>query len=272
MKKFALLLTLIAFVLASCNKGGAPKNVKAKFDEMYMGATEVVWAKQADGNFLATFKFEEGEWTALFGADGMWLKSTKKLDEATFPAKGVEYLKLFYEGQTPSYMMVKDSIGETYLAEMTKDETKMEVIFDMNGQVMKDENNVVFAKFMEKYPAASDFAWSKKEDGNFMVAFTSEGKAWKSAFAADGNWLYSENILKQEEYPEAIVNYFKKMKGVEVKEVKIKQTAEKESFEVLTVLKDVETCFIFDKEGKFVEKMELPKPEAQAVAPAEEKK
>ncbi|HPD64729.1 MAG TPA: PepSY-like domain-containing protein [Bacteroidia bacterium] len=272
MKKFALLLALVAFIFSSCNKGGAPKDVKAKFDEMYKGATEVAWAKQDDGNYLATFKFEEGEWTALFGADGMWLKSTKKLDETTFPAKGVEYLKLFYEGQTPSYSMVKDSIGETYLAEMTKEENKMEVFFDMNGKVIKDENNAVFAKFMEKYPSATDAAWSKKEDGNFLVSFNADGKAWTSAFAADGNWLYSENILKQEEYPEAIANYFKKMKGVEVKEVKMKQTAEKDAYEVLTAFKDVETCFIFDKDGKFIEKMDLPKPEAQPAAAAEEKK
>jgi len=257
MKKFMLLLALFAFMFTACNKDGVPKEVKAKFNEMYPN-TEAVWAKQDDGNFLATFTFEEIEWNALFAADANWMKSSKLVDEATFPAKGVEYLKLFYPDLTPTYMMYQDAEGDHYLAEITKEETLMEILFDVDGNLVKDENNAVYAKFMEKYPAAVAPVWGKNEDGSFKVDFTLENVAWTGNFAAaDGNWINSYQLLKLEEYPATVNDYFKKLKGIEIKEVKKIVGPESETINVKTMIKDKATCFVFDKDGKFVEKKEI---------------
>jgi hypothetical protein len=255
MKKVIVLLALFAFVITACNKDGIPKEVKAKFSEMFPDI-EAVWEKQDDGNFLATFTFEEIEWTALFGADGSWMKSSKNLDEASFPAKGVEYLKMFYPDLTPVYVMYQDEEGDHYLAEMTKEETAMEVLFDVDGNLVMDENNVIIASFNEKYAGAVNPMWEKKEDGNFKVDFTLEDLAWTALFGPDANWMKTYRILKTEEYPEAINEYFKKMKLVEITEVKKMIDTDGEKIKVKTMLKEKETCFIFDKDGAFLEKEE----------------
>jgi len=256
MKKILLLFALTAFIFSSCNKGGAPKDVKAKFDEMYKGATEVTWVKQEDGTFQATFKFEDGNWTSLFDESGNWIKSTKSLDEKTFPVAATEYLKLFYNGKTAVYTMLKDTLGETYIAEFGKDDNRLEVYFDMNGKLMKDDNNPVYGKFMEKYATATNTKWTKNEDGSFDVSFNIDSMEMSSKFAADGNWMETITEMTEGNIPETMTGYFKKLKGFAQKDVMKVESPEGVKYCVCGSMADKEYCYIFDDAGKFVEKKE----------------
>lgn len=255
MKKLVLMFAVLAFVVVACNKGGAPKEVTAKFTETYAD-TKAEWAKQEDGNWLATFKFEEMDWTALFAPDGTWIESVKATDEAGFPVKAVEYLKLFYADMTPTYKFMKNADGEFNVAEMMKEEQAMKVLFSAEGSVVKDESNPIIAKFTEAYPTATEVAWSKMEE-DFLANFLVDGKAWKAVFAKDGVWKYSESVVAAEEIPGPVADYFKKLKGFEQKDALMTKTPEKTTYTVNGTLLKKTFSFIFDDKGVFVEKKEV---------------
>jgi len=256
MKKFYVVLILIAFFITSCNKGNIPKEVKNSFQLLYNDVKEVEWLKQDDGNYLATFTKSTDTYKAWFDAYGVWIKTTKNIDKNKFPSASVEYIQTFYNEYEQMYLLVSDSLGDTYVVELSKDNSKTEAYFDMNGQLIKDDNNAVYATFIEKYPLATNTNWMKSDSGTFSVTFTIDSTNTTSIFANDGNRLKSTTVIQEKDYPELLLKYIKTQKGLEIKEVSKIENADGITYCLCGKLKDVEYCFLFDESGHFSEKKE----------------
>lgn len=105
------------------------------------------------------------------------------------------------------------------------------------------------AAFAKAYPNATKVKW-EKEDGNYEVSFVQGGNELSAIYNSKGVLQESEQEMKVNELPAAIVTYMKEhYKGITVKgAAKITKADGSVNYEAAVKGKDV----LFDANGKFL--------------------
>ncbi|TAJ47394.1 MAG: hypothetical protein EPO58_15975 [Chitinophagaceae bacterium] len=106
--------------------------------------------------------------------------------------------------------------------------------------------------FNKAYPAATKVKW-EKEDGNYEVSFTLNGKEASAIYDGKGVLMESEQEMKASELPGVILAYMKEhYKGVTVKgAAKITKANGSVNYEAAIKGKDA----LFDANGKFLKEV-----------------
>ncbi|MCJ7466047.1 MAG: PepSY-like domain-containing protein [Maribacter sp.] len=127
---------LIAFGL----KSEVPQKVMDAFTQKFPKAKSIQWDKESDTEWEAEFKMNGVEYSANFLEDGTWKETEHELAKKEIPAD--IYASLMKE--FPLYKVEEAEISETeegpvYEFAIEKGKTKMEVVVDMKGAIVKKE-------------------------------------------------------------------------------------------------------------------------------------
>ncbi len=111
--------------------------------------------------------------------------------------------------------------------------------------------NAVKDKLQAMFQSAKNIKWVK-EFGNFEAEFDKNGNEISVLFAPDGQWLQTENAIKLNELPNAVMIYVeKKLANKKIKEsAKVVDAKNNVSFEIEV---DGEE-YLFDNKGNFLRK------------------
>lgn len=256
------LAVLLIFILTSCFNGtNVPSLVKKKFKELYPHMKEVQWVENKNSNFLATFKQDEKNKIASFSKYGIWLETKYAIPETTVPEISVGYVKQFYPKAiiTENYS-VKNPDGDFFEIDVKKDTSTFAVIFDKDGKLFRDDNNILLRNFKKMYPNPSDVKWVRAVDGKFDVFFKDQGKVCKVSFTIDGKWIETQTLASETEVPEIAFTYIKKnFKGYDLKGIIFVKSTDSDLFDIVILVKGKEMNLYFDLEGNFVKKDETTK-------------
>jgi hypothetical protein len=255
MKKLFILFVLLSFILSSCFNGtNVPSLVKKKFDELYPHTKEVQWVEKENTQFIATFKQDKKNIIASFSKYGIWLESKTTIVEADVPAISVGYVKQFYPKATITVnYSLKNPDGDFFEIDVKKDTSTFAVIFDKDGKLFSDENNLLLKNFKKMYPNPSEVKWVRADDGNFDVFFKDQGKVCKVSFTIDGKWIETQTIASETEVPEIAFTYIKKnFKASEIKGIIFVKSSGADMFNIVILAKGKEINLYFDLEGNFL--------------------
>lgn len=79
---------------------------------------------------------------------------------------------------------------------------------ELNDKVKhKDDDDVpkiVKLAFEKKYPDERSPKWGVDRNGNFEAAFKDDGEKYRADFTPSGEWIETENNIKEKELPEVI--------------------------------------------------------------------
>jgi len=256
-RKLLIFVILVSFMLSSCfNGNNIPSLVKKKFEELYPKNKEVQWVVKGNDKFVATFKLDEKNMIASFSKYGIWLETKSSIPETAVPAISIGYVKQFYpKASIIENYNVKNPDGDFFEIDVKKDTSVIAVIFDKEGKLFSDDNNVLLKKFKKMYPNPTDVKWVRAGDGNFDVFFKDQGKACKVSFTIDGTWIESQTIATETEVPEIAFNYIKKnFRSYELKGIIFVKKIDSDLFDIVILLKGKEINLYFDLEGNFVKK------------------
>ncbi len=130
--------------------------------------------------------------------------------------------------------------------------------FSACGQKLKKDDvpAVITAKFKTLYPKVEDVKWSK-EDANYEAEFDLNKVETSVVFDASGNALETESEISVNDLPAAAKTYI----STNVPNEKIKEASKiTNSKGVVTFEAEVKGVdYIFDKDGKFINKSEEEK-------------
>jgi len=98
----------------------------------------------------------------------------------------------------------------------------------------KEKNKVpeaVVLTFQKKYPGENDPDWEMDEHGYWESHFKIDGEKYRADFNSNGSWVETENDIKSENLPEAILKVIKeKYSDEEITEVEHVTSAKKGEF------------------------------------------
>ena len=260
-KLFAVSI-LFAFILSSClNDASVPSLVKKRFKELYPDTKEVKWLEKENSKFVATFKLDGKDMIASFSKYGIWQETKNMILATDIPPISAGYVKQFYpKAIIAQNYAVKNADGDFFELDVKKDSSSFSVLFDKDGKLFKDDNNVLLKNFKKMYPNPSDVEWKRAKDGKFDVFFKDQGKACKVSFAMDGKWIETETLASETEVPEIAFAYIKKnFKAYEIKGIIFVKTTDTELFNFVVQLKEKDFNLYFDLEGNFIKKEDLTK-------------
>jgi hypothetical protein len=77
-----LLVVLFSVIIISCDqqKANIPDNVKASFEEMFPGATEVEWEMENENEWEAEFEMDGKEASVCFTINGEWIETEYEIE------------------------------------------------------------------------------------------------------------------------------------------------------------------------------------------------
>ena len=137
---FVLIATSAIISLGSCAQTGVnvPANAKTALSQKFPDATHVKWQKENDNEWEAEFTLNEKDYSANFDNQGTWKETEYKIDTDEIPAAvkttlDEEFTEYTIEGSELS----ETATGKIYEIELKKGEEKLEVTFDMKGNVIQ---------------------------------------------------------------------------------------------------------------------------------------
>ncbi|GAA4424603.1 hypothetical protein GCM10023188_04630 [Pontibacter saemangeumensis] len=118
-----------------------PEAVKVRFTEMYPTAENVEWDKELE-NFEAEFVQSERERTALFSATGKLIRHTEEIEQQYLPAPALKALQQQYAGfKLDEAHRVQQNQNTYYEVELERKEEEALLLFDKEGQLLKQQND-----------------------------------------------------------------------------------------------------------------------------------
>lgn len=256
-RKLLMLLILLSFMLSSCfNSTNVPSLVEKKFKELYPHNKDVQWVEKENSKFVATFKQDEKPLIAYFSKYGIWLETKSVIPETAVPAISVGYVKQFYPKATViGNYTLKNPDGDFFEIDVKKDTTIFAVIFNKDGKLFTDDNNVLLKNFKKMYSNPTDVKWVRADDGNFDVFFKDQGKSCKVSFTIDGTWIETQTIATETEVPAIAFSYIKKnFRAYELKGIIFVKNSDSDLFNIVILMKGKEINLYFDLEGNFIRK------------------
>jgi hypothetical protein len=135
----------LCFGLSSANaqhlkEAEVPSNVKDGFAKKYPGSKVDEWEKEGAG-FEAEFHLSKVESSAVFDASGTFKELEQEIKTSALPKGVTDYCTKNYPGYKLSEAAkITDAAGKVmYEAEMEKDKTHFDALFDENGNFVKKE-------------------------------------------------------------------------------------------------------------------------------------
>jgi hypothetical protein len=260
MKRNFILLAIVSLItFSSCFNGtNAPSLVKKKFNELYPKTNNVEWVENSNSSFTATFSQDNKTIMASFSKYGIWLDTKYAIPESDVPAISVAYIKQFYPADSIKEMYaVKNPDGDFFEINVQKDTLLFSVMFDKEGKLFRDDNNVLLRNFKKMFSNPSDVKWVRAGDDRFDVFFKDNGKACKVSFTINGDWIETQTLASETEVPEGAFTYLKKnYKAFELKGIIFVKSNDSEFFNIVILHKEQELNLYFDIEGNFIKKGE----------------
>jgi hypothetical protein len=256
-RKIIPLFIIITFIISSCFNGtNVPSLVKKKFEELYPNNKEVQWVTKDSEKYTATFKQDDKSYIANFSKYGIWLETKSVVAESAIPPISVAYVKQFYPKATiAENYKLKNPDGDFFEIDVKKDTLTFAIIFDKEGKLFSDDNNVLLKNFKKMYTNPADVKWVRAEDGNFDVFFKDNGKACKVSFTIDGTWIETQTIAAETEVPAIAFEYIKRSyRPYELKGIIFEKTSNADLFNIVIINKGKEINLYFDLEGNFIRK------------------
>jgi len=103
-------------------------------------------------------------------------------------------------------------------------------LFNCN-QASGQAPDAVQQAFEKKYPGENDPDWEIDANGNYEAHFKKKGEKYRADFSPNGQWIETENSIKNKELPKAIKKVIKdKYKSEEITEVEHVTSAKKGEF------------------------------------------
>ncbi|MFD0991193.1 PepSY-like domain-containing protein [Mariniflexile jejuense] len=131
-----IVFCMLAFTCA--NQNNVPKIVKEAFAKKFPNVKEAHWDKESETEWEAEFKMNKVEYSANFSNEGVWLETEHEIKTKDLPKNIIDVLKSqFLEYDIEDVEISETSKGVFYEFEIEKDETKMEVVLDMDGKILK---------------------------------------------------------------------------------------------------------------------------------------
>lgn len=121
------------------NESEVPQVVKTAFAKAYPSATGVKWDKE-NGNFEASFNQNKKNMSVLLDGMGMIKEVETEIEKTALPKAIQEALRKDYADYKVEESATIISNGvTTYETEVEKGEKSFDLIFDVNGKLLKKE-------------------------------------------------------------------------------------------------------------------------------------
>ena len=139
MKK--LIILILAFVLISgsaFSQKNPPEIVKKEFAKKYATAKSVKWDNEEKTEWEAEFTMDGKKMTAAYDISGKWMESETVITEKELPASVVNTLNKDFQGYKKGEVVIfENSEMKGFEIGLKKGESKIEVVIDSNGKVIK---------------------------------------------------------------------------------------------------------------------------------------
>ena len=141
MKMKKVILSIVALLMMSvqvqAQTATVPANIKAAFEKAYANATNVVWDLDRD-HWEAEFIWNNAKAEVEYDLNGNLIKEDIKLTDKELPAAIRAALNRDYAGYVISEIEKETEKGVTvYEIEFTHNGKKMEIEYDLNGNIVK---------------------------------------------------------------------------------------------------------------------------------------
>jgi len=114
--------------------------VKNAFATKFPNATKVEWSLEKPGEFEVEFKLNKTEMSALFDEKGTLLETESEIEETDLPGAIKATLAKDFAGYKLDEIEKTDAKGEiTYEMEAKKDNNEFELVFGINGKLLKQK-------------------------------------------------------------------------------------------------------------------------------------
>ena len=133
----SIVILLMLTIQVNAQTATVPANIKAAFDKAYANATNVVWDEEKD-SWEAEFMWNNEKAEVEYDLNGNLIKEDIKLTDKELPAAIRTALNRDYAGSVITEIERETEKGVTvYEIEFTHNGKKMEVEYDLNGNVVK---------------------------------------------------------------------------------------------------------------------------------------
>ena len=146
MSKIKLLGTLVLAVIIGSGiyafgfNSEVPQKVKAAFTMKFPTVKKVKWDKESDTEWEAEFKIKSIEYSASFLEDGTWKETEHEIKKSDIPESINYMLNSEFKGYKIEEAEISETInGSVYEFELEKGGEELEVVFDLNGKLVKKE-------------------------------------------------------------------------------------------------------------------------------------
>jgi len=143
MKKVFYLLTVLTLIsLLAC--GQTEKNVsekvKAAFSEKFPDIKKVKWGIEEGEGWEAEFKLKGKKYSVTFNEEGQWQETEYVVNFNDVPPIVKTTLGIEFNDYKVKESEISETVsGKVYEFELEKDKSKMEVVIDSEGKLIKKE-------------------------------------------------------------------------------------------------------------------------------------
>jgi hypothetical protein len=118
-----------------------PELVKKEFAAKYPKASKVKWGLEKPGEYEAEFDLNKSEMSVVIDEKGNVLEVETEIKEAELPQAVKATLAKDFAGYKIEEVEKSDAKGViSYEMDAKKDKTKVEIIFDSNGKLLKQKD------------------------------------------------------------------------------------------------------------------------------------
>ena len=129
---------VILFMVASCTSKPSDK-IQQSFNTKYEAAKDLHW-KNVDGNWDATFELEGVDYTALFNANGSWMRTRHNIDFDGVPQEVWDAFSDKFEQKYVKAVGEVEMKDETFYAfDLQTQDEDYTVLYDKTGNFQSKE-------------------------------------------------------------------------------------------------------------------------------------
>jgi hypothetical protein len=147
----ALLVLFSSYAMAQEKKGSpkpekqvnVPELVKKEFSAKYPKASKIKWGLEKPGEYEAEFDLNKSKMSVVIDEKGNVLDVETEIKEAELPQTVKATLVKDFAGYKIAELEKADAKGIiSYEMEAKKDKAKFEIVFDINGKLLKKEEKI----------------------------------------------------------------------------------------------------------------------------------
>ena len=143
LKNFAIVLTVIALGLTSCEQGNkVPEKVKTAFVQKFPDAQKIKWDMEEENEWEAEFEMNGKEYSANFDTNGNWKETESEIEVKDLPVAVMNMLNTDFDGyqMEDEAAQVEQPGKNGYEVVVKKGAETIELFVDETGKIIKKEN------------------------------------------------------------------------------------------------------------------------------------